>query len=102
MSPLNWCGSSPLRKSHVGIHASQATLMLPMPNGKSLFCHSFDGCVDMLSNLPYQLLVERHGFAYVANIEYEKLIPFRHICQMIGHSVSNYRNRQSSINSTNV
>jgi len=35
MSPLNWWGSFPLRKSHVDIHAFHAMPMLPMPSGES-------------------------------------------------------------------
>jgi len=37
MSHLNWCRSSPLRKSHVDVHVSHATPRLPIPSGESLF-----------------------------------------------------------------
>jgi len=32
--------------------------------------------IDLLSTLPQQLLVERLGFAFIENIEYERLSPF--------------------------
>jgi len=42
MSHLNWCESSPLRKSHVDVHASRAMLMLLMSSGESLFSNLED------------------------------------------------------------
>jgi len=34
--------------------------------------------LDMLAELPSQLLVERLGFVFVAEIEYKRLLPFCH------------------------
>ena len=44
--------------------------------------------IDMLSILPNQILVERFGFAFIADIEFEKLPPFCSSCKMIGHDIS--------------
>jgi len=34
--------------------------------------------VDMLSSLSQQLLMERPGFAFIDDMEYEQLLPFAH------------------------
>jgi len=44
--------------------------------------------LDMLVELPSQLLMECHGFAFVVEIEYERLPSFCHACKIIGHSFS--------------
>jgi len=46
---------------------------------------------DMFVELPKQLLVERPRFAFVDEVEYEKLPTFCSSCKMIGHSFSNCR-----------
>jgi len=44
--------------------------------------------LDMLAELPSQLLVQRPRFAFVAKIEHERLPPFCHACITIGHFFS--------------
>jgi len=41
--------------------------------------------IDILTNLPSQILVERSGFAFIVDFEYEKFPFFCSHCKMIGH-----------------
>jgi len=54
--------------------------------------------VDLLSALPNQIVVERLEFAFIANVEFEKVSPFCSNCKMIGHYLSNYRRLQQNAN----
>ena len=47
--------------------------------------------VDMANELLNQILVERPGFAFVTDIEYEKLSSFCSVCKLIGYSISDCR-----------
>jgi len=44
--------------------------------------------IYMLSTLPNKILVERSNFAFIVDIEYEKLLPFCSSCKMRGHDLS--------------
>jgi len=50
--------------------------------------------IDLLSNLPNQILVERPRFAFNVDVEYEKLSIFCSNCKMIGHDLSNCKQLQ--------
>ena len=54
----------------------------------------------MLSSLPKQILVERLDFAFIADIEFEKLPPFCSSCKMIGYYISKYRRYPNNLNNT--
>ena len=47
--------------------------------------------VDLLSNLSNQIFVEKLGFVFIVDVEYEKLPIFCSNCKMIGHDLSNCR-----------
>ncbi|XP_019433746.1 PREDICTED: uncharacterized protein LOC109340495, partial [Lupinus angustifolius] len=47
--------------------------------------------INLKAQLPNQILVEREGFAFFVNIEYENLPEFCNGCQTIGHMISNCR-----------
>jgi len=49
--------------------------------------------VDLLSCLPQQFLVKRTGFAFIAYVEYKRLLPFFSFCKMIGHTLYACRHR---------
>jgi hypothetical protein len=55
--------------------------------------------IDLLQPLRYNLLVERKGFAFFVDLEYEHLPDFCSECKMIGHSIDNcYRwNKEEEI-----
>jgi len=55
-----------------------------MNKSRSLFARVLID-IDMLSALPNQILVERLGFAFIPNIEFDKLSPFCSSCKMIGY-----------------
>jgi len=57
---------------------------------KEFFAHVvFD--LDMLPELPNQILLERLGFSFVVDIKYEILPPLYCSCKMIGHTKNNCR-----------
>jgi len=56
--------------------------------------------MDMLSALPNQILVEIPSFAFIANIEFEKLPPFCFSCKMIEHDISKCRRHPDNLNIT--
>jgi hypothetical protein len=37
------------------------------------------------------MLVERNDFDFYVDVEYEKIPPFCNSCQIIGHSLKNYK-----------
>jgi hypothetical protein len=45
--------------------------------------------IDLLQPLRYNLLVERKGFAFFVDLEYEHVPEFCTECKMIGHSIEN-------------
>jgi hypothetical protein len=45
--------------------------------------------IDLLQPLRYNLLVERKGFAFFVDLEYEHVPDFCSECKMIGHSIDN-------------
>jgi hypothetical protein len=45
--------------------------------------------IDLLQPLRYKLLVERKGFAFFVDIEYEHILEFCSECKLIGHSFDN-------------
>ncbi|XP_019435277.1 PREDICTED: uncharacterized protein LOC109341759 [Lupinus angustifolius] len=49
--------------------------------------------IDLKTDLPSQILVEREGYAFFVELEYEKLPQFCNGCQTIGHLVTNCRKR---------
>ena len=55
--------------------------------------------IDMLSVFSDQIFVERPGFAFIVDIEFEKLIAFCSSCKMI-HDISKYGRQFDSHNKT--
>jgi len=53
--------------------------------------------VDLLSNFSNQILVERRAFAFIVDVEYEKLSLFCSNCKMIDH-LSNCKWLQQNAN----
>ncbi|XP_019460146.1 PREDICTED: uncharacterized protein LOC109359906 [Lupinus angustifolius] len=53
--------------------------------------------MDLKSELPNQILVEREGYAFFVELEYEKLPQFCTGCQTIGHLHSNCRKKMKEI-----
>ena len=51
-----------------------------------------------ISILPNQILMERLDFAFIANIEFEKLPPSFSSCKMIGHDISKCRRYSDNLN----
>jgi hypothetical protein len=49
--------------------------------------------LDLQQPLRYKLLVERKGFAFFVDLEYEHIPPFCTECKMIGHSLDNCKRR---------
>jgi hypothetical protein len=47
--------------------------------------------VDLNSTLRERILVERNDFDFYVDIDYEKIPPFCNSCQIIGHSLKNYK-----------
>jgi hypothetical protein len=45
--------------------------------------------MDLSQPLRYKVLVERKGFAFFVELEYENVPDFRNACQLIGHHVDN-------------
>jgi hypothetical protein len=45
--------------------------------------------IDLLQPLRYKLLVERKGYAFFVDLEYEHIPAFCHECKIIGHSYEN-------------
>jgi hypothetical protein len=45
--------------------------------------------IDLLQPLRYNLLVERKGFAFFVDLEYEHVPEFCNECKMIGHNIEN-------------
>jgi hypothetical protein len=45
--------------------------------------------IDLLQPLRYKLLVERKGFAFFVDIDYEHIPEFCHNCRVIGHNIEN-------------
>jgi hypothetical protein len=45
--------------------------------------------IDLLQPLRYKLLVERKGFAFFVDLEYEHIPDFCYECKIIGHNVDN-------------
>ncbi|XP_058783409.1 uncharacterized protein LOC131658092 [Vicia villosa] len=50
--------------------------------------------LDMTKDLSYKILVERTGFAFFVDIEYEKLPDFCSFCTCIGHSIDNCKRKE--------
>ncbi|XP_058763484.1 uncharacterized protein LOC131636917 [Vicia villosa] len=50
--------------------------------------------LDMTKELSYKILVERIGFAFFVDIEYEKLPDFCTFCCCIGHSFNNCKRKE--------
>ncbi|XP_058766038.1 uncharacterized protein LOC131639570 [Vicia villosa] len=51
--------------------------------------------LDMTKELSYKILVERIGFAFFVDIEYEKMPDFCHFCSCIGHSINNCKRKEA-------
>jgi len=58
-----------------------------MKTNKSLFARVLVD-INLLSSLPNQLLVERLGFAFIADVEYEWFPPLCSHYKMIGHELA--------------
>jgi hypothetical protein len=54
--------------------------------------------VDLAQNLIYKILVERKGFAFFVDVEYENLPPFCDHCNIIGHKLDNCKRRKDTAN----
>ncbi|XP_058776574.1 uncharacterized protein LOC131650888 [Vicia villosa] len=52
--------------------------------------------LDMLKEQTFKVLVERIGFAFFVDIEYEKLPEFCNHCSCIGHSIENCKRKEMS------
>jgi len=50
--------------------------------------------VDLLSDLPNHIMVERSRFVFIADVEYEKLPLFYSNCKIIGHDLYSCRHLQ--------
>ncbi|XP_058762043.1 uncharacterized protein LOC131635437 [Vicia villosa] len=50
--------------------------------------------LDLTKELSYKILVERIGFAFFVDIEYEKIPEFCSFCNNIGHSVENCKRKE--------
>ncbi|XP_058781005.1 uncharacterized protein LOC131655113 [Vicia villosa] len=53
--------------------------------------------LDMTKELNFKILVERIGFAFFVDIEYEKLPEFCNFCSCIGHSITNCKRKEGQI-----
>jgi len=47
--------------------------------------------LDLTSNLRERILVQRKDFDFYVDFEYEKLPPFCNSCEIVGHSLKNYK-----------
>lgn len=47
--------------------------------------------LDLIKELRYKISVERVGFAFFMEIEYERLSKFSNYCNCIGHYLGNYK-----------
>jgi len=56
--------------------------------------------VNLLYDLPNQILVERLRSTFIVDVKYEKLSLFCSNCKMIGHDLSNCRWLQQDVNVT--
>jgi len=54
--------------------------------------------IDMLSSFPNQILVERPRFAFIVDIEFEKLPPFFSLCRMTGHNIFKCKQHPANLN----
>jgi hypothetical protein len=52
--------------------------------------------VDLAKDLIYRVLVERKGFAFFVDVEYENLPPFCDHCNIIGHKFENCKRRKDA------
>jgi hypothetical protein len=52
--------------------------------------------VDLAKKLIFKILVERKGFAFFVDVEYENLPPFCDHCKVIGHKFDNSKRRKES------
>jgi hypothetical protein len=52
--------------------------------------------VDLAKDLIYRVLVERKGFAFFVDVEYENLPPFCDHCNIIGHKFENCKIRKDA------
>jgi hypothetical protein len=50
--------------------------------------------VDLAQDLVYKILVERKGFAFFVDVEYENLPPYCDHCNFIGHKFENCKRRK--------
>lgn len=50
--------------------------------------------LDLTKDLSYKILVERMGFTFFVDIEYEKIPEFWSYCSCIGHSVTNCNRKE--------
>jgi hypothetical protein len=63
---------------------------------KSMFERTFGQVdLDLSQALRYSVLVERKGFAFFVDLDYENLPDFCTHCNMIGHYVENCKNLQA-------
>lgn len=49
--------------------------------------------LDLLKELIYKVLVERVGFTFFMEVEYERLPKFFTFCSCIGHALDNFKRR---------
>ncbi|CAL0315585.1 unnamed protein product [Lupinus luteus] len=56
--------------------------------------------MDLKSDLPNKIMVEREGYAFFVELEYEKLPQYCNGCQTIGHMVSNCRKKMKETTKT--
>lgn len=47
--------------------------------------------IDLLKELRNKILVERVGYAFFVEVEYERLLDFCSLCSCIGHTLENYK-----------
>ena len=54
--------------------------------------------IDLIFDLPNQILVERSRFTFIVDMTYEKLSLFCSNCKIIGHDLSNCRQLEQNAN----
>lgn len=52
--------------------------------------------INVSSKLQEQILVEMEGFAFLIDVEYEKIHPFCHSCQTLGDTPQNCKKKSSA------
>ncbi|XP_058755853.1 uncharacterized protein LOC131629071 [Vicia villosa] len=53
--------------------------------------------LDLTKDLSYKILVERVGFAFFVDIDYEKIPAFCNFCKCIGHSLDNCKRKDLTL-----